>query len=90
MLRGDGIEFPADDEDEAKKPKEPVSNDPNVVSSQQEADDIARGEGGQVRIRGGHGFSAGVDLTGFCFLFGSGARVKNLVKPDPESLYCRP
>jgi signal transducing adaptor molecule len=43
--RGEGIEFPDTDESESgtkKKKAETVSKDPNVVSSQQEADDIAK------------------------------------------------
>ena len=44
--RGEGIEFPDSDESESgskKKKPETTSKDPNVVSSQQEADDIAKG-----------------------------------------------
>ena len=44
--RGEGIEFPDSDESDTgtkKKKTEQVSKDPNVVSSQQEADDIAKG-----------------------------------------------
>nr|CAB3266633.1 signal transducing adapter molecule 1-like [Phallusia mammillata] len=43
-LRGDGMEFPEDDDTDPSKSKrkEPVSTDPNSVSSQQEADDIAK------------------------------------------------
>jgi len=44
--RGEGIEFPDSDESDTgskkKKQTEQVSKDPNVVSSQQEADDIAK------------------------------------------------
>jgi len=43
--RGEGIEFPDSDESDTgpkKKKTEQVSKDPNVVSSQQEADDIAK------------------------------------------------
>lgn len=43
--RGEGIEFPDADESDngpKKKKTEQVSKDPNVVSSQQEADDIAK------------------------------------------------
>lgn len=45
-LRGDGMDFPEEDEDDPSKAKkkEPVSTDPNTVSSQQEADDIAKGK----------------------------------------------
>uniref|UniRef100_H2ZH92 VHS domain-containing protein n=1 Tax=Ciona savignyi TaxID=51511 RepID=H2ZH92_CIOSA len=41
--RGEGIQFPDTEDDSATSTKnEPVSSDPNVVSSQQEEDDIAK------------------------------------------------
>ena len=43
-LRGEKMEFPdAEDDVPESKNKAVVSKDPNVVSSQQEADDIAKG-----------------------------------------------
>ena len=43
-LRGEGIDFPETDEyDTPKKPSQPLTTNPDAVSSQQEADDIAKG-----------------------------------------------
>lgn len=42
-MRSEGIEFPTEEEIKPQKKSAPVSKDPNVVSSQQEADDIAKG-----------------------------------------------
>ena len=42
-MRSEGYAFPTPDELNPKKTAAPVSKDPNVVSSQQEADDIAKG-----------------------------------------------
>lgn len=42
-LRGEGIDFPETDEyDTPKKPSQPLTTNPDAVSSQQEADDIAK------------------------------------------------
>ncbi|XP_039267687.2 signal transducing adapter molecule 2-like isoform X1 [Styela clava] len=42
FMRSEGTEFPTPEELNPKKKAAPVSKDPNVVSSQQEADDIAK------------------------------------------------
>ena len=45
-LRGEGMQFPEEDESDPqarKTSQAPVSTNPDAVSSQQEADDIAKG-----------------------------------------------
>lgn len=46
FMRSEGVEFPTPDDVNPKKTAAPVSKDPNVVSSQQEAEDIAKGMAG--------------------------------------------